>query len=166
MCPRPELPDSSVLTVLRGCSSCSLCKPKCHPALSGTTGTGLSPFLHPRVSPVRPIASQQMASTPCQCTQQQQRSSAFSRAAPLFSQAALVPLQEMVGCGATQMPCSVLMVSSCTSSQEVIPRLKKKKKKTKNGASSGKLLPGAPYANWVLASALPNPVEKPQTRSA
>lgn len=60
------------------------------------------------------------------------------------------------------------MVSSCTSSQEVIPHLatKQKQNKTKNEAGSGKLLPSTLYATWVLSSALPNPVEKTLTRNA
>lgn len=64
-------------------------------------------------------------------------------------------------CDVVPTPCSVLMVSSCTPSQEMIPCLPKKK-----GAGPGKLLPGALYANWVLAQPLPNPVEKLQARSA
>ena len=58
-------------------------------------------------------------------------------------------------CDVVQTPRSVLAVSSCTPSQEVIPCPPKKE-----GAGSGNLLPGALYANQVLAQALPNPVEK------
>lgn len=95
------------------------------------------------------------------------------------------------GLWAMQMPCNVLMVSSRTSSQEVILCLTKTKKPKTNPPSHHKkphtneiktkqtqtnnpknpqskqvqLLPSTLYANWVLASALLNP-EKAQTRSA
>lgn len=66
------------------------------------------------------------------------------------SQAALIPLEEMVACRATQMPCSVFMVSSCSSSQEVIPRLTKNKTKqrTEQVQESFFLVPYMPTGCW------------------